>query len=145
LISIARATMASASRVPVQLRAGPRHHVGRRADPGRAVARHAGLRGPRADQRAARGLARISTPSGGGVRAADQLAVVQARGADGSALRAPVRTVAAGDHSTNRFGRDRVPGEGPAMAKKLDGRSDSCGEFADVLRETLGVEPYDPF
>jgi len=31
------------------------------------------------------------------------------------------------------------------MAKKLDGRSDSCGEFADVLRETLGVEPYDPF
>ena len=31
-----------------------------------------------------------------------------------------------------------------ALAKEPDNRYDSCGAFADALREALGVEPYDP-
>ncbi len=31
-----------------------------------------------------------------------------------------------------------------ALAKAPDDRYDSCGAFADALREALGVEPYDP-
>ena len=31
-----------------------------------------------------------------------------------------------------------------AMAKEPDDRYDSCGDFADALREALSVEPYDP-
>jgi serine/threonine-protein kinase len=31
-----------------------------------------------------------------------------------------------------------------ALAKEPDGRYDSCGAFADALREALGLEPYDP-
>ena len=31
-----------------------------------------------------------------------------------------------------------------ALAKVPDERYDSCGEFADALREALGIEPYDP-
>jgi serine/threonine protein kinase len=31
-----------------------------------------------------------------------------------------------------------------AMAKAPEDRYDSCGDFADALREALGVEPYDP-
>src|SRR6478752_365364 len=31
-----------------------------------------------------------------------------------------------------------------ALAKEPDDRYDSCGTFADALREALGLEPYDP-
>jgi hypothetical protein len=31
-----------------------------------------------------------------------------------------------------------------AMAKEPDDRYDTCGDFADALREALSVEPYDP-
>ena len=31
-----------------------------------------------------------------------------------------------------------------ALAKDPDNRYDSCGAFADALREALGIEPYDP-
>ena len=31
-----------------------------------------------------------------------------------------------------------------ALAKEPDDRYDSCGTFADELREALGLEPYDP-
>ena len=31
-----------------------------------------------------------------------------------------------------------------ALAKEPDDRYDSCGDFADALREALGLEPYDP-
>jgi hypothetical protein len=30
------------------------------------------------------------------------------------------------------------------LAKRPDRRYDSCGDFADALREALGLEPYDP-
>jgi serine/threonine protein kinase len=30
------------------------------------------------------------------------------------------------------------------LAKQPDRRYDSCGDFADALREALGLEPYDP-
>ena len=31
-----------------------------------------------------------------------------------------------------------------ALAKEPENRYDSCGSFADALREALGIEPYDP-
>ena len=31
-----------------------------------------------------------------------------------------------------------------ALSKEPEDRYDSCGDFADALRETLGLEPYDP-
>ena len=31
-----------------------------------------------------------------------------------------------------------------ALSKEPEDRYDNCGDFADALRETLGLEPYDP-
>ena len=90
----------------------------RRADPGRAVRRHPRVLGARADKRPRRGRPRGSVRAGvRGVPAADRLAAVRARSADGDALRPSVRAAAAGDLGAAGPARCRGPGAGPGTGE----------------------------